>query len=618
MTSPRSPLGRSLHRRPPLRPLVSILALALGASPAWGQGPYLVRDIETTGAPYYPPCILSSCGPPAPVFGAVLSQFTPLGDLLVFSANDRVHGFEPWVSDGTEAGTLMLGDLAPGEPSSEPSLVGAVGGRVLFWTNTPDGRSAAGRVAWVTDGTPAGTVPLAMPCGDGCDDRHGDASATFAGELFFQAWDGQKSHIVLYRTDGTAAGTHEVLDFLCPGGATFCLFSAGGMVVWEDSLLFVEGFAGDVSKIWRLASPEGTPQEIVIPCAITSQLVPVGSEFLFFGSCVGQNAVGSHLFASDGTPGGTRFVRLAGSGPPPAGTPYRYPGSLTRIGAVAYFVVDVREGGGRYELWRTDGTPAGTTRVADFETYPYLLGLGSRPLILGRGRPDGRSGLWTVNDGGGLELLLERPEGSLQSLSVAGDRAFFAATDPASGSEPWITDGTPAGTYLLGDVAPGPASSNPAGGGGEGAGFTAAGDRVYFAADDSQRAFELWAAPLAVVPPPPPSCIPTDQVLCLGNGRFRAEVAWRDFTGRTDAGRTIPLNEETGAFWFFSPTNFELMVKALDGRGVNGHYWIFWGALTNVEFTLTVTDTSTGATWTRHNSLGDFASGGDTTAFVGD
>lgn len=137
-------------------------------------------------------------------------------------------------------------------------------------------------------------------------------------------------------------------------------------------------------------------------------------------------------------------------------------------------------------------------------------------------------------------------------------------------------------------------------------------------ARSAQHGIELWAIPADAGPAPPPPCTPTDQTLCLGGGRFRAEVTWGDVSGGTGAGHSINLGDRTGAFWFFSPSNFELMVKVLDGRSLNGHHWVFWGALTNVEFTLTVTDTESGETWTRHNLLGEFASGGDTEAFAGE
>jgi len=53
----------------------------------------------------------------------------------------------------------------------------------------------------------------------------------------------------------------------------------------------------------------------------------------------------------------------------------------------------------------------------------------------------------------------------------------------------------------------------------------------------------------------------------------------------------------------------------LDGRGLNGKFWLFYGALSNVEYTLTVTDTQTGAVKTYKNPSGQFGSVGDTAAF---
>ena len=66
----------------------------------------------------------------------------------------------------------------------------------------------------------------------------------------------------------------------------------------------------------------------------------------------------------------------------------------------------------------------------------------------------------------------------------------------------------------------------------------------------------------------------------------------------------MALTGDTGYFWFFDPANVEVIVKVLDGRGVNGHVWVFYGALSNVEYTLTVTDTQTGLATRYFNPLG--------------
>ncbi|HXV92878.1 MAG TPA: hypothetical protein VD813_06245, partial [Pseudonocardia sp.] len=116
-------------------------------------------------------------------------------------------------------------------------------------------------------------------------------------------------------------------------------------------------------------------------------------------------------------------------------------------------------------------------------------------------------------------------------------------------------------------------------------------------------------------PPAPPPCSEGPTALCLASGRFRVEVEWEDFQGGSGAGHTHPLTADTGAFWFFRDSNLELFVKVLDGRTVNGHWWVFYGSLSNVPFTLTVTDTGTGTPRSYHNPPRTFASRGDTTAF---
>jgi hypothetical protein len=108
-----------------------------------------------------------------------------------------------------------------------------------------------------------------------------------------------------------------------------------------------------------------------------------------------------------------------------------------------------------------------------------------------------------------------------------------------------------------------------------------------------------------------------DNTLCLQNGRFQAKVAWRDpRSGATGTGKTLPLTGDTGAFWFFTAGNAELLVKVLDGRLSNGHWWVFFGALTDVEYDLTVTDTQTGAQKVYHNPPFTMASRADVDAFA--
>ena len=77
----------------------------------------------------------------------------------------------------------------------------------------------------------------------------------------------------------------------------------------------------------------------------------------------------------------------------------------------------------------------------------------------------------------------------------------------------------------------------------------------------------------------------------------------------------MPLTSDSGYFWFFGNTNVELLVKILDGRGTNGHFWVFYGALTDVQYTIKVTDTETGAVKLYQGQQGVQKSANDVNAF---
>ncbi|HEY6051229.1 MAG TPA: IPT/TIG domain-containing protein, partial [Thermoanaerobaculia bacterium] len=116
----------------------------------------------------------------------------------------------------------------------------------------------------------------------------------------------------------------------------------------------------------------------------------------------------------------------------------------------------------------------------------------------------------------------------------------------------------------------------------------------------------------------PPPCASSATVLCLNGGRFRVEARWRvtaPAEPRSGSGTGVPLTSDTGYFWFFSSSNIELVVKVVDGRAVNGKFWVFYGALSDVEYQITVTDLVTGAVKVYSNPAGTLASVADTNAF---
>ncbi len=112
------------------------------------------------------------------------------------------------------------------------------------------------------------------------------------------------------------------------------------------------------------------------------------------------------------------------------------------------------------------------------------------------------------------------------------------------------------------------------------------------------------AATSAAADPAAPSavertgCATTSTQLCIGD-RFAVTAHYHTAQGggSDGSGQAIALAElgvsQGGLFWFFNPTNPEMLIKVLNACGVNNRYWIFYAAGTNVGFTVTITDTQT-------------------------
>ena len=104
-----------------------------------------------------------------------------------------------------------------------------------------------------------------------------------------------------------------------------------------------------------------------------------------------------------------------------------------------------------------------------------------------------------------------------------------------------------------------------------------------------------------VVPQPGPACSPSATTLCLddqpGDGRWQLGVSFISRVGAAN-GEAIGLSSlgvtHGGLFWFFAPGNPEVLIKVLNGCGVNQNFWVFYAAATNVGFTISVRDTLTG------------------------
>lgn len=114
------------------------------------------------------------------------------------------------------------------------------------------------------------------------------------------------------------------------------------------------------------------------------------------------------------------------------------------------------------------------------------------------------------------------------------------------------------------------------------------------------------------------NCQADETTLCLLDGAVSVRVRWQSQRNGTAGDGTVRiLGERTGAFWFFRDDNLEVFVKALDGRGNNGHYWIFFGSLSDVEFWIEVVNTTSGEEKTYYNPPGNLYGVADLRALDG-
>jgi hypothetical protein len=125
-------------------------------------------------------------------------------------------------------------------------------------------------------------------------------------------------------------------------------------------------------------------------------------------------------------------------------------------------------------------------------------------------------------------------------------------------------------------------------------------------------------SPSVASPAIPAATAKGEPFLLLNDGRFRVEAEWARPDGSRGAATGVSLTDDTGYFWFFRESNVEMVLKVLDACSFDGHFWVFAGGLTNVEVTVTVTDTLTDDTQVYTNPLGQrFRPIQDTTAFQG-
>ena len=381
----------------------------------------------------------------------------------------------------------LIKDINTTHPDANPNGFVVANGQLYFTATdgvSPNGSLDGGTTnLWKTDGTPAGTVPLGNLFPDGSIQDLTDVNGT----LYFLATgpnDGKGAG--LYRSNGTAAGTSEVMSF--PG--SYYTANDGNLTNFNGTLFFTIA----ETVLWKSdGTAAGTVPVSSIPVRQVSKggvglggFTPVGNTLYFVGS-------DGTLWKTDGTTAGTVAV---GQLSDPSISANLYPSNLTPFDGELYFL----SGG---SLGKTDGTATGTQIVSPF----YDTGAVAHSLFNDQGTlffettelgGGDTASLWK-SDGttaGTVEIATLNLPSALQSyytnFAELNGTVYFAGSDESHGVELWRSDGTVTGTSLLDDINPGPASGIANEVLGPKEQFISFDDKVYFSATDGIHGQQLW------------------------------------------------------------------------------------------------------------------------------
>jgi ELWxxDGT repeat protein len=308
------------------------------------------------------------------------------GAQLFFEGFTAATDWEPWVSDGTESGTRMITEVAPGTKPSFDTVFGssgfvALGDRVLFLAND----SVHGLEMWISDGTAAGTHMIRdfVPGAKGMWDSRFTYIRVFNGRAFFTGFDSDHGG-ELWSTDGTDAGTGLFAD-LIPGPASS---SPGFFLISAGKLYFGAGIDSFGTGLWVTDGVNDThpirgPEPGV--AILTSNLWSINGKIYFAGTSA---LVGTEPWVSDGTDAGTHMIaNLA-----PDKAPSSNAAPLAAAGNLLFFNATETT---TPSLWRSDGTADGTFKISNFGNHDPLVPVG--PLVFFRDQTNSPS-LW-MSDG---------------------------------------------------------------------------------------------------------------------------------------------------------------------------------------------------------------------------
>jgi ELWxxDGT repeat protein len=416
--------------------------------------------------------------------GTNISWGFPQQGLIYFSYITARGGCQLWRSDGTVAGTFELADFSSPAATFPEGLI-YYAGAVYYGAN--DGSGAA---LWKTDGTSRGTELVVRIAANPADSDPGPSLLNVAGSELVFAMDTSARGYELWRSNGTARGTQPLPELVRgPKSPIFYDFLPIG-----PRLLFVAD-DGHGQNLWSINGASSGAIQLTHFKSHTA----FGEFFTLFPFLLGETTFfraddgvhGTELWASDGTPGGTRMVSDLCPGPCSSdATPQAiFDGRLL-------FAAD--DGTHGSELWTTNGSPSGTRMVSDIcpgscASNPQVVAiLGSRALVLADDAALDTE-LWgTDGTAAGTKLLTPSfvlsPTGG-PVVGAAGETLLFQGTDPKHGGELWASDGTRAGTHLLDDINPAQIvdGSYPTD-------LYAAGSKVFFFATNGVDGEQLWVS----------------------------------------------------------------------------------------------------------------------------
>lgn len=408
--------------------------------------------------------------------GSNLASIKNINGTLFMIANDGTNGNELYTSDGTTTGTNLVTNIAPGSSNSFMYDFTESNGKLFF-----NGAAAFNQNSelWTSDGTAAGTF-MVKDINVGTGSSNPGNMCNLNGILFFSATNGVNGS-ELWKSEGTDASTLMVKDISVGSGNS----NPRNLTVMNNELYFRAASNG----LWKSDGTDaGTT--LIMASVISDELINVNGTLFFQGT-------DGELWKSDGTTAGTMLVKDINVGTSASGPTY-----LTNVNGTLYFAAT--EGGsgtsGR-ELWKSDGTTAGTVLVKD--AYPGGNNSDPNNLFavnntLYYSATDGTNGreLWK-SDGtiAGTVMVKDINPNAANSISPTppssyyftniNDTLFFSATDGVNGQELWKSDGTSAGTVMVSNTNTNTGDFKPLW-------FAKLNNTIYFSAEGVTGDLELW------------------------------------------------------------------------------------------------------------------------------